>query len=511
MNGELPEGWVECLAGDVAEVVGGGTPDASDSGNFSESGGIPWLTPADLSGNRAVYVSRGRRYLTKKGFDGSAARLLPKASVLFSSRAPIGYVAVAANELSTNQGFKSFVCNQAAYPEYLYFYLRFATPLAEELASGTTFAEISGRNAALIPVRLPPLAEQRRIADALESLTGQVARSQTRLSRVPLILERLRQSILAAACSGRLTVDWRRQHGDVRPASETVERLIRLRGGVRLRRGVPDSVLESEVVAGWNLPRTWGVYSAAALLRCGAFIDIKDGNHGANHPKVRDFTEQGLPFITAAQVNGFRIDYDGAYKLSGQPLARIRVGIAERGDVIYTHKGSVGRVAIVERPCILTPQTTYYRVSPEIFVNRYLMFYLASGSFSGQADVVKEQTTRDFVPISEQYSLFHRVPPLEEQREIVRLVDGAFKLADRIEARFGEIHRRVESLTPSLLAKAFRGELVPTEAELARAEGRAYETAEELLEKIRAGVESSAHSTEKKRSRSIKPSKRKLS
>ena len=153
MSDELPHGWAECEMGDVAMIVGGGTPDSQDPENFSTECGIPWLTPADLSDNKAIRVARGKRFLTKKGFDNSSARLVPKGTVLFSSRAPIGYVAVAANEISTNQGFKSFVCADSICSEYIYFWLRFATPMAEELASGTTFAEISGKNAAKIPIR----------------------------------------------------------------------------------------------------------------------------------------------------------------------------------------------------------------------------------------------------------------------------------------------------------------------------------------------------------------------
>ena len=167
---------------------------------------------------------------------------------------------------------------------------------------------------------------------------------------------------LAAAYSGRLTADWRKVNDNVEPASIALERIRHLKPVAPIRRGIPEHVPMPEIVADWDLPQTWSSCSAAQLLRSGAFLDLKDGNHGANHPKVDEFTKTGLPFITAAQVNDFRIDYDGAYKISGLPLKRIRVGLAEPGDVIFTHKGSVGRVAVTEQRCILTPQTTYYRV-----------------------------------------------------------------------------------------------------------------------------------------------------
>src|SRR5262245_11921354 len=96
-----PEGWARSYIGDVATVVGGGTPATSSDGNFSDNG-IPWLTPKDLSGFTEIYVRHGRRGLTEKGFRSSSAVLMPQGTVLMSSRAPIGYVAIAANPISTN-------------------------------------------------------------------------------------------------------------------------------------------------------------------------------------------------------------------------------------------------------------------------------------------------------------------------------------------------------------------------------------------------------------------------
>lgn len=104
----IPNSWQWVYAGDIADVIGGGTPSTRDLSNFKESGdGIPWLTPADLSNYDATYISRGARDISEKGLTSSSAKLMPKGTVLFSSRAPIGYCVIALNEISTNQGFKS--------------------------------------------------------------------------------------------------------------------------------------------------------------------------------------------------------------------------------------------------------------------------------------------------------------------------------------------------------------------------------------------------------------------
>lgn len=107
---KLPSTWIDVEIGEIAEVIGGGTPNANDVENFTAPGeGIAWLTPADLSGYKRKEIAFGARDLTSQGYKSCSAKLMPKGSLLFSSRAPIGYVAVAANEIATNQGFKSFV------------------------------------------------------------------------------------------------------------------------------------------------------------------------------------------------------------------------------------------------------------------------------------------------------------------------------------------------------------------------------------------------------------------
>jgi type I restriction enzyme S subunit len=216
---EPPEGWLLTRMGEVADVVGGGTPSSSVQENFADDG-YPWITPADLSRFNGIYIERGRRALSEKGLQSCSAMLMPKGTVLMSSRAPLGYVAVAANPVSTNQGFKSFICHQGIVPEYIYFWLKFIRPHLEHMGSGSMFLEISRSRAREIPLLLAPTAEQERIVAKVETLLARVNAMRERLAKVPRILKRFRQAVLAAACSGRLTEDWRNtadENGDLPP------------------------------------------------------------------------------------------------------------------------------------------------------------------------------------------------------------------------------------------------------------------------------------------------------
>jgi type I restriction enzyme S subunit len=148
------------------------------------------------------------------------------------------------------------------------------------------------------------------------------------LDAIPTILKRLRQSVLAAAVSGRLTEEWR-ENTDFR--FDTAH----LKVTQKTRRGVPEVVPVPEILNELNVPNGWAFCSTAELLRKGAIIDLKDGNHGANHPKTAEFTPDGLPFITDAQVTTTNtIDYKSAPKVSGAPLSKLKVGFSHPGDVV---------------------------------------------------------------------------------------------------------------------------------------------------------------------------------
>ena len=119
---KVPDNWVWTRLGDITKVASGGTPSTSVE-EYYKNGDIAWLSPKDLSGYTSKYISRGAKNITKKGLEKSSAVLLPKNTVLMSSRAPIGYVAISTGEISTNQGFKSFLPSTSYIPEYLYYYL----------------------------------------------------------------------------------------------------------------------------------------------------------------------------------------------------------------------------------------------------------------------------------------------------------------------------------------------------------------------------------------------------
>ena len=168
----LRANWRKVAIDDIADIAGGGTPSTKNAKNFD--GDIPWLTPKDLSGIHERYVERGSRNLSQQGLDGSSAKLVPAGTVLLSTRAPIGYVALAKNPITTNQGFRALMGRDGVFSEYLYYWLKLNTEELERHASGSTFKELSGSSLKKIQLYLPPLPEQRAIAHILGTLDDKI-------------------------------------------------------------------------------------------------------------------------------------------------------------------------------------------------------------------------------------------------------------------------------------------------------------------------------------------------
>lgn len=146
--------WTEGTISDLGTVVGGSTPSKAKLEYYTERG-IAWITPKDLSINKSKFISHGENDITELGLQNSSATIMPEGTVLFSSRAPIGYIAIAASEVTTNQGFKSVVPKPEIGTAYVYYFLKHNLPIIEGMASGSTFKEVSGSTMKIVPAIIP--------------------------------------------------------------------------------------------------------------------------------------------------------------------------------------------------------------------------------------------------------------------------------------------------------------------------------------------------------------------
>jgi type I restriction enzyme S subunit len=406
---DIPDSWEWISIGDIGTVTGGGTPNTSDDSNFSDNG-IPWLTPADLTGYTERYIGRGARDISGNGLASSSARLMPKGTVLFSSRAPIGYCAIAANPISTNQGFKSITLHGNLNPEYAYWYLRSAKDYAESEASGTTFKEISGSKMKALSFPLPPLAEQRRIVEKLDTLSAESRAATTSLTRIETLINHYKAAVLGAAFD-------------------------------------PDRI---EVASGWRV-RTIAEVGDVALGR-----QRSPKDHQGPHMR---------PYIRAANITWDGLDLSNVKEMNFSP-SEFEVFQLQPGDVLVNEgSGSakeVGKPAIWRgeiKDCCF--QNTTIRVRPKECTSEYLYFYFLFCARSLR--FVRETQGVNIYHIGKKGLAEFPIPlpeTLEDQAEIVERIEIAFAQIATLNRAVTAARAKLDSLDRTVLAKAFRGELV---------------------------------------------------
>ena len=198
--GMIPEGWKVGRLDEIADIVGGSTPSKAKPEYYTQKG-IAWLTPKDLSNHPAVYSSRGEIDITQEGYNSTSTKLMPKGTVLFTSRAPIGYISIAQNDICTNQGFKSLVPKKAGTC-FLYCFLKYVTPEIENKSTGSTFKEASGALMKSLQVIIP----EQNVFEDFESITLPLFTRIESLEKESSRLSLLRDTLLPRLMSGEIEI-----------------------------------------------------------------------------------------------------------------------------------------------------------------------------------------------------------------------------------------------------------------------------------------------------------------
>ena len=442
---ELPEGWAEAAIADVAEVNPGHPKDLEDDLTVSF---VPMPALSEISSK--LDTEQERPFGTvRTGYTHFAegdvlfAKITPcmengKAAVASGLRNGLGCGSTELHVLRPRDGMSA---------QYLYHFVHQESFRREAAANFTGTAgqlrvPVDFIRNALIP--LAPKKEQRRIVRKLALLIEKMRSSEERLDEIPTILKRFRQSVLAAACSGRLTADWRRTNR------------------------VP--------LASWKeLPAS----EACTSVDCGSTPD-----------KARFQSRPGVPFLKVYNVVNQRIDFEYRPQYVSQEThsKQLKRSIVKPNDVLMNIVGPpLGKVAIVPakyNEWNINQALVKFRAGPELDY-WFLYYLLCSGvPYREVLEETRGSAGQSNISLSQCRNMIFSVPTLQEQQEIISQIQMMFALADRIQTRYENAKLQVDKLTQSVLAKAFRGELVPTEAEIARREGRSFETADQLLERI---------------------------
>jgi type I restriction enzyme S subunit len=403
--------WKTVALGDVCSIVNGGTPKSEVSEYWD--GDLNWITPKEMGKLLSKEISSTERKITLQGMKNSSAKLLPINSVILSSRAPIGHLAINKSLMATNQGCKGLVPSEALSYEYLYYFLSHSKKLLNDMGSGATFKELSGSKLATVEIPLPTLEVQKNIVAKLDVIFAEIDKAKAASEANVKNAESLFQSYL----------------------TEIFER-----GG-----------------EGWFNLRL------QELLDKGWIISHLDGNHGGDYPRKEEFISSGVPYISANCLDGDILDLSKSKFLSKERASKLRKGLAKTDDVLFAHNATVGPVAILkttEEVTILGTSLTYYRCNKKFIEPEYLANYMRSAKFKNQYLTIMRQSTRNQIPITKQREFFHVIPPVEEQKLLLKKFNVFLSMKTVYESKALKKINELTLLKQSILQKAFTGELV---------------------------------------------------
>ncbi|MAI64922.1 MAG: restriction endonuclease subunit S [Alteromonas sp.] len=426
----LPSEWIATELENIGDVVTGKTPSKNKPEYFG--GDIPFIKPADVNDQGEITLTDEQ--ITVLGAE--TVPLIPPGSIVVTCIGNLGRCGITTARSATNQQINSVLPSNKVDVKFLYYQLRTLKEWMLSESSATTVTIINKSKFSKAPIICPPIAEQKVIADKLDALLAQVEITKARLERIPEILKTFRQSVLAAAVSGKLTQEWREK-----PA-EWIEMKLN---------DVADNVVDC--------PHSTPKWSALGkyCVKTTAF-----------NPFYLDLSEQGF---VSEEVFAERIK-----RLKPEP-----------GDILYSREGTVGIACQIpsDTELCLGQRMVLIRAGSEIN-SKFLTIVLNSDKI---LSIVRQMTIGSTVPrvnMKDIRSYPIPVPTQNEQTEIIRRVEELFAFADRIEQRANVALDRVNNLTQSILAKAFRGELT-TDWRAANPELISGEnSAEALLAKIKA-------------------------
>lgn len=410
---DLPEGWSLVSLGELGQWGSGGTPPRKNASYYS-GGTIPWLVIGDLTDG---YVYKAQTYITENGLNNSSAKLLPKDTILVAMYGSIGKLGITSIECATNQAI-AFCRNDASVVtlQYLFYALANAKPALIALGQGGAQQNISQSVLKNFQIPLAPRAEQPRIAQHLVTLLNRINACHQRIDAIPALLKRFRQAVLELALSGDLTIAWR-------------------------------NAVKGEIDA-------WQSVSLG---------DIADVGTGSTPLRSNGsyFANSGTPWITSA-ATGSPYVTDAKEYVTPAAISSHRMKVYAPGALLIAMYGegkTRGQVTELRIHATINQACAAVRVNQSQASTAFVK--LALWSQYEQMRALAEGGNQPNLNLSKVKGIPIQLPPLHEQAEIVQKVEALFKLADRVEARYTEANSQAQRLPSLVLAKAFRGELLP--------------------------------------------------
>ncbi|MBQ3545914.1 MAG: restriction endonuclease subunit S [Lachnospiraceae bacterium] len=412
MGNELPKGWRYVKLSDLAEIQSGGTPSRSNSSYWN--GNIPWVKISDIKGK---YITETEEFITEEGMSNSSAKMFERGTIIFSIFATIGKVAILDIDATTNQALVGLKNNNQVDKTFLVYALTELSERISNLGKGVAQKNINISILKEVEIPLPPLEEQKQIAEKLNKLFDQIESIKKSTKRIPELLKNFRQQILTYAVTGKLTEDWRK-----------------------------DKHLDE-----------WRVELAK---------DCCEKVQSGGTPKGSKFETVGIPFLKVYNIVNNKIDFESEPQYVSEEIqnSQIKKSITYPGDVIMNIVGPpLNKVAIIPdtyKEWNLNQAITLFRPK-EYLNNKYLYYFFCEGSsVNSVIDKTRGVVGQVNISLSQCRDFSISIPPMEEQLEIVKRIEVLFNILDDAERRYQLLCDKLDKLPQALLCKAFKGKLV---------------------------------------------------
>ncbi|EFH9103154.1 restriction endonuclease subunit S [Escherichia coli] len=450
---KLPEGWVECELSELGNIVTGKTPSTKEPSNFG--GSIPFIKPGDL--DLGGYIMNTADTLTEKGL--SLVPTLPANSVVVTCIGNLGKVGITAKKSASNQQINALIPSEKLNVKFVYYQILTLKPWLESQSAATTIAIVNKSKFSQAPFKFPSLAEQKIIAEKLDTLLAQVDSTKARLEQIPQILKRFRQTVLGAAVSGKLTQNWR-ENNKTTPINKLLNKINEERNEARKNKKIKQNFGKYRpVLPLFQLPADcweWVCFEQICETDNNA---LKAGPFGSALKKS-GCVKSGHKVYGQEQVISGQESLE-TYRITEDKYQQLKSCATKPGDILISLVGTIGKTLILSNLAetgIINPRLVKIALHSEIqrqYVKLYLDGPLAYDFFKG----FSHGGTMDILNLGILKELPIPLPSLEEQHEIVHHVEQLFAYADTIEKQVNNALARVNNLTQSILAKAFRGEL----------------------------------------------------
>lgn len=494
----LPDGWENFKLIELCDIARGGSPRPIKDFLTDSENGINWIKIGDAS-NSSKYIYETKEKIKPEGITKS--RFVEVGDFLLSNSMSFGRPYILKTNGCIHDGWLVLKNKFGLFDQdYLYYFLSSSATYSQfnNLAKGSTVKNLNTKLVSDVKVILPPLNEQKRIVEKIDRLNTHSRRSQEALAEIPQLIEQFRQSVLAAAFRGDLTADWRKQNPDVEPASVLLERIKEER-----RHKWEEAELEKMRAKGqeprndkWkskykgisehNIPslktniKSWQ-YVFPEILSVDESYALAIGPFGSNL-KVEDYRTEGVPLVFVREIRTEKFGDHSTKFITSEKSNSLKAHMVKGGDLLITKMGDPpGDTAIYPREnpdAIITADCIKWSLNPNLTSSEFLKYWL-------RAKPMREEILQETKGVAQQKLSLKRfktipipIPPIEEQKKIIEYINTLFSYLDSLQFEFDNSQALLDQLNQSILAKAFRGELVPQDPN--------DEPASVLLERIRA-------------------------